>query len=168
MLLSAIGLSLYHGWILALVVIGYLPFLLIAWAKNVRARQSTINEHKEIYDESDQKAQETLSAIKLVKQMNAEDFETSLQSNILKGVRDKLSSFGRQFACAAFFAYLTLYLCFIWGLFYGMECVTDSKLCPQSVSSGTYTAGTVVKILYALIIPTLSLNQLTPSIEKIS
>ena len=31
-----------------------------------------------------------------------------------------------------------------------------------------YTAGNVLKIIYGLLIPALSLNQLTPSLEKIA
>ena len=72
MLLSGIGLSLYNGWILALVMIAYLPFLVVAWTKNVIVRLAVFNEHKEIYAESDRSAQESFSAIKMIKQMNAE------------------------------------------------------------------------------------------------
>jgi ABC-type bacteriocin/lantibiotic exporter with double-glycine peptidase domain len=71
MLCSGIGISLYNGWVLTLVILAAMPFMILAWTKNIKIRQVVFSEHKEIYEESDQKAQETLGAIKLVKQMNA-------------------------------------------------------------------------------------------------
>ena len=44
----------------------------------------------------------------------------------------------------------------------------DTKLCPQSVSTRPYSAGVIVKILYSLLLPAISLNQLAPCLEKIA
>ena len=63
---------------------------------------------------------------------------------------------------------LVVYLAFTLSYWYGAECVFDSEKCPQSISTQPYTAGVVIKIFYALIIPAVSMNQLTPSFEKIA
>ena len=69
---------------------------------------------------------------------------------------------------AAFFAVLALYLGITLSYWYGTECVIGTSKCPPSLSTRTYTAGVVVKIFYALILPALSLSQLTPSLQKIA
>ena len=90
------------------------------------------------------------------------------QKNILFQVKDRYDELGRRFACADFFSILALYLGFTLCYWYGSECVFNSSKCPQSISTGPYTAGVVIKIFYALLLPALSLNQLTPSLEKIA
>ena len=72
MLLTGIIQAFVLGWILALVVVGYMPLIIMGWTINVRVRHQTFKEQRDIFEESDQRAQESFSAIKLVKQMNAE------------------------------------------------------------------------------------------------
>ena len=74
MILAGLAISLYNGWVLTLVMLAYFPLLIIVYAKAVSVRHKMIKEYDEVYQESDIKAQESLSAIKLVKQMNAEEF----------------------------------------------------------------------------------------------
>jgi len=35
MVLTGIGIGLYLGWILALIILAYLPILIICWAVNI-------------------------------------------------------------------------------------------------------------------------------------
>ena len=42
-----------------------------------------------------------------------------------------------------------------------------SSRCPSNLQTRTFTAGTIVQIFYALFLPAVSLNQLTPSFYKI-
>lgn len=74
MLAAGLGISFYLGWILTLIILGYLPIIIISWTVNIAVKTETGQEEDEIYRESDTKLQETLGAITLVKQMNAEDF----------------------------------------------------------------------------------------------
>lgn len=71
MVLTGIGIALYNGWILTLVVMAYLPFLILAWTYNIVTKHKVFKDRNQIFSESDIKAQESLEAIKLVKQMNA-------------------------------------------------------------------------------------------------
>ncbi len=71
MVLTGLGVALYNGWILTLVLLCYLPFLMLAWTYNIVTKHKVFKERNQIFTDSDIKAQETLSSIKLVKQMNA-------------------------------------------------------------------------------------------------
>lgn len=82
-------------------------------------------------------------------------------------VKEKYSDTGKRFAFGAFISVTALYAGFTLTFWYGSECVFGSNKCPQSISWREYTAGSIVKIFYALFLPALSLNQLTPSIQKI-
>jgi ABC-type bacteriocin/lantibiotic exporter with double-glycine peptidase domain len=164
MLASGVGISLYNGWIMTLVIVGWMPFLMLGWTKNVQMRQAFLNKHQEIYEEADQKAQETLGAVKLVKQMNAEAFEVRKHDHVLNSVEDQYHELGKSFACATAFGIFALYLTMSLAFWYGSECVFGSSKCPPELNASPYTAGTVIKIFYSLLLPALSLNQLTPSI----
>lgn len=71
MLLTSLGLAFYFGWILSLVTLGYLPLIILSWWFSVNNYKKTEKEKEKLYSESDAHAQESLSAIKLVKQMNS-------------------------------------------------------------------------------------------------
>ena len=53
-------------------------------------------------------------------------------------------------------------------MWYGGQCVFNNSACPQSISSRPYSSGDVLKIIFGLLVPAMSLNQLTPSQEKIA
>ena len=71
MLLTALGISFYLGWILTLVVLGTLPIIAFCWFRNISVRLALKKEREEMFIESDTKCQGSYSSIKLVKQMNA-------------------------------------------------------------------------------------------------
>ena len=111
--------------------------------------------------------QETLGAVRVVKQMNAEEFETAIQANILTQVGNQYQYMGKRLALITMVANLFLYLGLTLTLWYGAECVFGSKLCPQSISFYPYKTSSVLIIGCGLMFPALSFNQLTPSVEKI-
>ena len=49
MLLTGIGISLYTGWILTLVLLAYIPLVIVVWTKNVSVKVETTNEEDNIY-----------------------------------------------------------------------------------------------------------------------
>ena len=83
-------------------------------------------------------------------------------------MQEKYWEAGLKYTCGAFIAVLALYLGFTLSFWYGAECVLNTSKCPQSISTRAYTAGTIVKIFYSLFLPAISLNQLTPSLQKIA
>lgn len=99
--------------------------------------------------------------------MNGEEFECSIQDKLLAQVKDMYSATMLRFILFCALAALALDLLFPLVFWYGSECVFNSSLCPQSISTQPYTAGSIVKILYGLLIPAISLNQLTPCLQKI-
>lgn len=54
------------------------------------------------------------------------------------------------------------------GFWHGSECVFDTDKCPQSLSGKSFTPGSIAKIMYSLLIPAISLNQLAPCLQKIA
>jgi hypothetical protein len=100
--------------------------------------------------------------------MNSEEFEVSLQNEIQQKIKDIYDSSMLKYVCYSFFAVVSLNLVFALAFWYGSECVFDTEKCPQSVSSRPYSAGTIIKIFYSLLLPALSLNQLAPCLEKIA
>jgi ABC-type bacteriocin/lantibiotic exporter with double-glycine peptidase domain len=163
MLVTAVGISLYNGWIMTLVLLAFIPFFMLAWTKNIKMRQAFLNKHQEMYEEADQRAQETLGAVKLVKQMNAEDFEVEQQNKALSAVGEKYDELGRNFAYGTALGIIALYLDITLAMWYGSECVFGTSKCPPELNHNPYTGGTVAKIFYSLFMPALCLNQLTPS-----
>jgi ATP-binding cassette subfamily B (MDR/TAP) protein 1 len=75
---------------------------------------------------------------------------------------------GASYACGSFCGLFTLYAGFTLGFWYGGECIFGSAACPQSISTREYSAGIIINIFYALFLPAISLNQLTPCLEKIA
>jgi ATP-binding cassette, subfamily B (MDR/TAP), member 1 len=73
-----------------------------------------------------------------------------------------------QFIIWSCFSALSFDLGVALGYWYGSECVFGSVLCPSQLATKTYTVGSVVKIMCALFLPALSLNQLSPSLQKIA
>ena len=59
-------------------------------------------------------------------------------------------------------------LIFVLIYWYGSECIFDTKLCPNSINKKPYTAGSITIILYSLLLPSISLNQLSPCLKKIA
>ncbi len=73
----------------------------------------------------------------------------------------------KNYAVANIIAVAILNVGFVMTFWYGSQCVFDNGACPQSISTAPYTGGAVIKIFYALFLPTISLNQIVPSFQKI-
>lgn len=71
MFITGIGVSFYIGWMLTLVCLAYIPLLIIGWTKSLAYRAEISKEEDEVYRECASRAQESITAIKLVKQMNS-------------------------------------------------------------------------------------------------
>jgi ATP-binding cassette, subfamily B (MDR/TAP), member 1 len=168
MLVTGIGLALYAGWMLTLVIMAYLPFLIIAYTKNFSAKVKIAKEEGAIFQEIDSHAQEVFSSIKLVKQMNAEAYEISTQQGLLDKIKENYKSLAVQFIIWSSLAVVSFDLGMAVGYWYGSECIFGSSLCPGDLAIRPYTVGTIVKVFCALFLPAVSLNQLSPSLEKIA
>ena len=44
MILTGIGIAVYMGWILALIILAYLPILIICWAINIAYKKEVFKE----------------------------------------------------------------------------------------------------------------------------
>jgi ATP-binding cassette, subfamily B (MDR/TAP), member 1 len=164
MLVTGIGLALYTGWMLTLVIMAYLPFLIIAYTKNFSAKVRIAKEEGAIFQEIDSHAQEVFNSIKLVKQMNAEAYEISTQQGLLDKIKANYKSLAVQFIIWSSLAVLSFDLGMAVGYWYGSECVFGSSLCPGHLATRQYTVGSIVKVFCALFLPAVSLNQLSPSL----
>jgi ABC-type bacteriocin/lantibiotic exporter with double-glycine peptidase domain len=67
MLITGLAIALYLGWILALVILAYLPILALFWARHLSFKTDVLNTQSEIYDRADSRAKESLAAISLIK-----------------------------------------------------------------------------------------------------
>ena len=74
MVVISLGVALYLNWILALIMLACIPVVGFGWFKNLMWRREIRKEEEEMYHESDKRTEEIFSVIKLVKQMNAEEF----------------------------------------------------------------------------------------------
>ena len=164
----SIGVALYLGWILALIVLATIPLIGFGWYKNVFYRRLIRKQEQVMYKQSDKRVEQIYSVIKLVKQMNAENFQLELYKKNLQELRDKYFGFAVYYGWGLFLALITLYGGITLSFWYGGQCVLDTAVCPQSISWRKYTAGSIVKIIYGMLIPALSLNQLTPALQKIA
>lgn len=71
MFLTGIAVSFYIGWMLTLVCLLYIPILILCWTKSLTFRAEVSKEEDEVYRECASRTQESLTAIKLLKQMNS-------------------------------------------------------------------------------------------------
>ena len=102
-----------------------------------------------------------------MKQLNGEEFEVSAMREMLlkfKGIFAKLLV---KFSVLEAIAILSLFVSMVIVALYGTECVLGTSVCPQSISFHAYTAGTVIRIFYAMCLPAISLNQFSPCHHKI-
>ena len=74
MLVISLGIAFYLGWILSVVVLICIPIIALCWYKGVTIRLKLKHIKEKLFLQSDVRVLESLSAIKLVKQMNAEEF----------------------------------------------------------------------------------------------
>ena len=86
---------------------------------------------------------------------------------LLKRIRKILVGFILRYTIAEGFAILSLFGSFIVAFWYGSQCVYQNPMCPASLSFHTYTAGSVIRIFYAMCFPAISLNQITPCTHKV-
>jgi hypothetical protein len=49
MLLTGLGISLYMGWILSLIILGYLPIIAVGWSYGVSKRKAAFKVHEKMY-----------------------------------------------------------------------------------------------------------------------
>ncbi len=75
---------------------------------------------------------------------------------------------GVYYSLASFFAIISLNLGFTLSFWYGSECVFGTQKCPADLNRKAYASGIIIKIFYSLLLPAITLNQLTPCIQKIS
>lgn len=74
MLIAGVVIAFIVGWMLALACTLFIPILIFCWTKSLKFRSEASNEEDKVYRECDAQATESFAAIKLIKQMNAEDF----------------------------------------------------------------------------------------------
>ena len=100
--------------------------------------------------------------------MNAIQFEVENMRLLLKRIKKALLGLILKFSFCEGFAVLSLFLSMVLAFWYGSQCVFGSKICPASMNPVTYTAGSVIRIFYAICLPAVCLNQFTPCLHKIS
>ena len=72
-----------------------------------------------------------------------------------------------KFSLLEALAIFSLFMSFVVVTLYGTECILDTSACPQSISFHAYTAGSIIRIFYAMCLPAISLNQFSPCHHKI-
>ena len=118
MVLSGLAAALFYGWILTMILLAFIPLVVYSWNRNMNVSIETASEREDVFKDSDMKVEESLTAIKLVKEMNAEEFEISIQERLLKKVKSLYESSITKYVLASGLAILTLELMYPLTLWY--------------------------------------------------
>lgn len=156
------------GWLLTLVLLGVFPVLLGSMYLYMYNVQNKGKREEKSYAVAGGRAQQALAAIKTVKMLNGENYQSYLYDECLVEAGKGTVAYGAFAGISlggAFFSMLTAYSL---GFWYGANCINQTFSCPYSVARQDYTAGIVFTVFFSIIIVGFNMSQLPPSLKKIT
>lgn len=127
---SGLIVSFIKGWLLALVLLGVFPLVIGSVYLCMYNIQSKGKREDKNYIMAGGRAEQALSAIKTVKMLNGEEYESRMFDDCLKGSSKGSIKFGDIAGISmggAFFALLSAYSL---GFWFGANCVGVTERCP--------------------------------------
>lgn len=167
-LISGFIFAMITGWLMALVMLSTIPLLILAGYFYIKSITFKDKMEEKFYAEAGGRAEQAISSIKTVKQLNGETFEkVEYEKSLFKASSKSFkylaySSIG--FASLNFVMLLSYSL----GFWYGSKCVLGTKDCPYDVSKKVYTSGDVLVVFFSVVLGGFYLTQLTPALKKVT
>ena len=113
-------------------------------------------------------AEQALSSIKTVKQLNGENHEEEIYQGRLEEVKDKNLSFGLKIALSMGLMQGSMFLLYALGYWYGSNCAEGNHHCPEHITGKKYSSGDVITVFFAVLVSCFSFSQVSPALKKIS
>jgi ATP-binding cassette subfamily B (MDR/TAP) protein 1 len=167
-LIAGFVFAFITGWLMTLVVLATIPALGIAGYFYMKVIGDKDKNEQKSYSKAGGRAEQAISSIKTIKQLNGEQFEYVQYQKCLEEASKnsfKYSVYAGMGIASIFFVMLASYSL---GFWYGSKCILSTKDCPYSVSNQHYTAGDVLVVFFSVVMAGFNLSQLTPAFEKIA
>ncbi|KAM9807166.1 ATP-dependent translocase ABCB1-like [Syngnathus typhle] len=151
-----VGLSI--GWKLAMVILGICPLLGLAAAIFSKVVTSFTAKEQAAYAKAGAVAEEVLSAIRTVfafsgQQREIQRYRRNLEEAKNMGIKKAISS-----NTAMGFTFMMIFLSYALAFWYGSMLVRNKE----------YTTGTILTVLFALILGAIALGQTSPNLQSFS
>jgi len=114
------------------------------------------------------KAEESISSIKTVKQLNAELFSSNIYENNLSSATSRKKSYIKRIALSFAFLNFSIFIVYSLGLWFSTNCVIGSSICPTNVSGKYYTASDSLSIFFNFVVSCFGLSIFSPALKKVS
>jgi ATP-binding cassette subfamily B (MDR/TAP) protein 1 len=151
MFISAVAIAFSRGWLMTLVTIATVPAIVFgAYLYSIAAAKEE-SELVNDYAEAGGKAEEAISSIKTVKQLNGEKFEADNYADRLINVTKNSTKYGMLVGIGLGSLIAMILFSYSLGFWFGSNCVEGSSKCPPSMNGGkAYSAGDVMVIFFGI------------------
>lgn len=121
------------------------------------------------YSKAGGRAEQAISSIKTVKQLNGEEFESDHYKSALATATSKSLRYAIISGIGIGATFCVMLFSYALGFWYGSICVEGGSGCSASINGGNlYTAGNVLIVFFSILMAGFNLSQLTPSLAKIA
>lgn len=154
------------GWLMTLVIMATIPALLISGYFYMKVITQKDKEEQKNYMKAGGRAEQAISSIKTVKQLNGQSFESVEYENCLMEVSQngcRYAFFSGLGIAGIFFVMLASYSL---GFWYGSRCVLQAENC--QAGGQIYTTGDVLVVFFSILMAGFNLGQLSPAFKKIA
>ena len=149
-LVGGLMFALTSGWLMTLVLLAVLPLVLFTKSLYSWTLRSVEEGSKARYEKAGGRAEEALSSIRAVKQLNGEAYESKEFEKLLKEITSSQVPGTVKAGAATGLLFFVMLSSYALGLWYGSRCVAGGDSCPASIA-GSYTPGDVIVVLFSVL-----------------
>ena len=156
------------GWLMSLVVLAVIPALIISGFFYISIVSNKDEVEQKNYSEAGGRAEQAISSIKTIKQLNGQQFESLEYERNLMEASKKSFKYAVMSGLGIGGVFFVLLASYSLGFWYGSRCVLGADNCSRQVAGQKYTTGDVLTIFFSILMAGFNLSQLTPGLKKIT
>ncbi|KAF8767736.1 ATP-dependent translocase ABCB1 like protein [Argiope bruennichi] len=158
-----VGVGLYYGWKLGLVILSVTPVLTIAMAVMSKVQASVSREEMQAYGKAGAVAEEVLSSIRTVFAFGGERKEIQRYDNCLTPARNKGVKRGLMTALGAAITWFCIFAGYALAFWYGVKLILEDWDKPKEEKE--YTGGTLIIVFFNVMSASMFIGQTAPYFE---
>ncbi|XP_055935282.1 ATP-dependent translocase ABCB1-like isoform X3 [Argiope bruennichi] len=158
-----VGVGLYYGWKLGLVILSVTPVLTIAMAVMSKVQASVSREEMQAYGKAGAVAEEVLSSIRTVFAFGGERKEIQRYDNCLTPARNKGVKRGLMTALGAAITSFCIFAGYALAFWYGVKLILEDWDKPKEEKE--YTGGTLIIVFFNVMSASMFIGQTAPYFE---
>eukprot|EP00828_Plagiopyla_frontata_P026451 TRINITY_DN3460_c0_g1_i5.p1 TRINITY_DN3460_c0_g1~~TRINITY_DN3460_c0_g1_i5.p1 ORF type:complete len:873 (+),score=144.61 TRINITY_DN3460_c0_g1_i5:314-2932(+) len=161
--LSGIIIGFIKGWSLALVILGFVPFMTISTVFYMWAIQNAEKKSEEGYSSAAANAEQSFNSIKTVKSLIGEEHEISVYQNYLIIAKKIALKYGLYAGVGVGLLMFMMTANYAFGFFVGTYFVEKDVYNP--VQDDGYTVGDVLSVFFSIIFASFALGTAEPCVK---